>query len=132
MAKVGGGESGEMAAEGTVLVVDDDSSMRFLLKVVLEDAGFAVVEAAHGAAALRCVSESDLKLVITDQTMAVMDGGELIRRLRADPETARLPILMLSSSPDYGAGADAVLTKPFAVAELSEVVASLTGTAGMP
>jgi CheY-like chemotaxis protein len=111
----------------TVLVVDDEPDIRFLLAVVLERAGYAVIEAAHGNAALQQVRFSSPGLVITDRMMPGMGGTELIKRLRADEGTAGIPIVMLSATPGGAPGADAVLMKPFEHDELIEVVHRLTG-----
>ncbi len=99
-----------------ILVVDDESSMRFLLRMVFESEGFEVVEAHHGAAALERVKEEEPDLVVTDLMMPVMSGRELIERLRADAKTAVIPILVLSSNPDAEVtAADGFLRKPFEI-----------------
>lgn len=99
---------------GTILVVDDEPNMRFLVRVTLEGAGYDVVEANHGAAALERAQESRPDLVVTDLMMPVMSGRELIDRLRSNPETAAIPILVLSANGSLRVGdADAVLGKPF-------------------
>jgi CheY-like chemotaxis protein len=110
---------------GTVLVVDDEPDIRFLLRVTLELAGYSVIEAAHGEAALERVRVSPPVLVITDRMMPRMGGGELIERLRADLGTAAIPIVMLTGTSGSQPGADAVLTKPFEPDELLGLVANL-------
>jgi CheY-like chemotaxis protein len=110
-----------------VLVVDDEPDIRHLLRVILELAGYLVVEAAHGEAALERVRHSPPQLVITDQMMPVMNGGELIERLRADGSTKAIPIVMISGTRGAQAGADAVLGKPFDPSELIVLVDGLTG-----
>jgi CheY-like chemotaxis protein len=113
-----------------VLVVDDESNMRFLIRMILEGAGYEVVEAAHGAAALARVKESRPDLVVTDLMMPVMSGRELVERLRADPETASLPIVVVSAnSSSVATTADAVLGKPFETFALLDAASSLTGKA---
>jgi len=88
--------------------------MRFLVRVTLESAGYEVVEAHHGAVALERAQDSRPDLVVTDLMMPVMGGWELIDRLRSNPETAAIPILVLSANGNLRAGdADAVLGKPF-------------------
>jgi CheY-like chemotaxis protein len=111
-----------------VLVVDDESSMRFLLRMLLESDGFDVVEAAHGAEALAKVHQARPDLVVTDLMMPVMDGRGLIDRLRGDEETAGIPIVALSSRPNPSVpGADAVLEKPFGIQELPDAARALVG-----
>ena len=100
--------------------------MRFLVRVTLEGAGYDVVEASHGAAALERAQESRPDLVVTDLMMPVMGGWELIDRLRSNPETAAIPILVLSANGNLRAGdADAVLGKPFDLEDLLENVRTL-------
>ena len=88
--------------------------MRFLVRVTLEGAGYDVVEANHGVAALELLKQSSLDLVVTDLMMPIMGGRELIDRLRSDPATASIPILVLSANGNLRVGdADAALGKPF-------------------
>lgn len=111
----------------TILIVDDESNMRFLLRMILEGAGYEVVEAAHGAAALARVAESSPDLIVTDLMMPVMNGRELIERLRGDPQTAEIPIVVVSANPRTTLDAvDAVLAKPFDPDELIETARSLS------
>jgi CheY-like chemotaxis protein len=113
-----------------ILVVDDDPSMRFMLRLILEGIGYEVSEAHHGAAALIRLEESLPDLLVTDMMMPVMDGGELIRQLRADPRTAGLLILVMSGNPDaeeIGRDADAVMGKPFSPNDLETRVSLLLG-----
>jgi CheY-like chemotaxis protein len=110
-----------------ILVVDDESNMRFLLRMVFETEGFEVVEAHHGAIALERVKEERPDLVVTDLMMPVMNGRDLVERLRDDPETADIPIVVISSSRNIEvAGADAALRKPFDLDALLEAARSLS------
>ena len=111
----------------TILVVDDESSMRFLLRMILESAGYEVVEAPHGAAALERAKESPPDLVVTDLMMPVMNGRDLVGRLRADEGTAGIPIVMVTAAAGPEPGADALLMKPFEREELIELVDKLAG-----
>lgn len=117
-------------ANCTVMVVDDEPDMRHLLRITLELAGYGVVEAAHGEAALEQVRRSPPQIVLTDQMMPRMNGGELIERLRAEESTKAIPIVMISGTRAAQAGvdaADAVLGKPFDPKELIVLVERLTG-----
>jgi CheY-like chemotaxis protein len=114
-------------ASCTVLVVDDEPDARYLLRVTLESAGYGVVEATHGEAALELARRSAPQLVITDQMMPVMSGSELIERLRAEGNTKAIPIVVISGTRSAQPGADAVLEKPFDPAELIVLVDRLTG-----
>ena len=110
------------------MVVDDEPDIRYLLRITLELGGYRVVEAAHGEAALEEVRRSTPQVVLTDQMMPRMNGGELIDRLRADESTKALPIVMISGTRGDQAGADAMLGKPFDPSELIALVDRLTGT----
>ncbi len=108
-----------------ILVVDDEPAHRLLLRRTFERAGHEVTDAGDGAAALRAVAESRPDLVVTDVMMPVMDGAELIVRLRSEPATSDIPILAASSDPDLAKGADAVIAKPYAWRHLAEVADAL-------
>lgn len=113
----------------TILIVDDESDILFVLRVVLESSGYSVVEALDGREALEQVREARPDLVITDLMMPVMDGRELIHRIRENPETQALPILMVSANPNGTVGAQAMLRKPFKHDDLLREVRSLLGEA---
>jgi two-component system phosphate regulon response regulator PhoB len=116
------------SASCTVMVVDDEPDIRHLLRVTLESAGYGVVEAAHGEAALESVRRSPPQIVLTDRMMPRMSGGELIERLRADESTKAIPIVLISGTRGVQPGADAVVRKPFDPNELIVLVDRLTGT----
>lgn len=80
----------------TVLVVDDDPDIRECYRLVLEPR-FQVIEAEHGRAALDALAERSVALAIVDVHMPVMNGVELIRRLRDDPKLASLPVIVQTS-----------------------------------
>jgi two-component system KDP operon response regulator KdpE len=110
-------------SEGTVLVVDDDSSTRRALRATLSGMGFTVVEAARGEEALSLVRLSWFDAVLLDVDMPGMGGVETCRAIRH--AIARLPILMLTvmdTEDDkvlaLDAGADDYITKPFQLREL--------------
>ncbi len=95
------------------MVVDDEPDLRFILRRVFEAAGHAVTDAGSGADALEHMAGTLPELVVTDMMMPVMGGGELIRRLRADPATAHIPILAVTGNGELAGAADAVLHKPY-------------------
>lgn len=108
-----------------ILVVDDEPDQRALLRRIFERAGHEVRDAGHGAAALAAVRQSAPDLVVTDMMMPVMDGPELILRLRAEPTTAGIPILAASGDGDLAGGADAIVAKPYAWRRLIEAADGL-------
>lgn len=109
-----------------ILVVDDESNMRFLIRMVLESEGFEIVEAHHGADALERIRDDPPDLVVTDVMMPVMNGRELVERLRSHPDTAAIPIVVVSSRENIEVeGADAMLSKPFDLDALIDTARSL-------
>ncbi|SDF44169.1 His Kinase A (phospho-acceptor) domain-containing protein [Mucilaginibacter pineti] len=107
-----------------VLIVDDNGDMRGYLKRLLEPY-FTITAAVNGAEALDIINTSKQDLVLSDVMMPVMDGKTMIKILRADPATIRLPVIFLSARAGeearidgLEAGADDYLVKPFSAAEL--------------
>lgn len=111
-----------------ILVVDDEPDLRFMIRTMLEMAGHKVVEAGHGDAALYAVHKAPPDLVVTDIMMPVMGGVELIRRLRSDPATVGIPILVVSGNSELAVGADAALAKPFEREQLVQATDALLST----
>ena len=114
----------------TVLVVDDDPDMRFMLKLLLERGGYQVAEAADGVAAMHAIKAQMPDLVLTDLRMPMMDGAELILRLRGDASTAEMPIILITAYavlPDTADLADETIPKPFAPDRVVETVTRLLG-----
>lgn len=109
-------QQGDTPAE--ILIVDDSKSVRYALLKSLTEAGFAVTEAADGAEGLEYALANDFDLIITDVDMPKMNGFELCSKLKANPKTMHIPIIVLSSNEDdehveqgFNAGADAYLAK---------------------
>ncbi|MET7735377.1 SpoIIE family protein phosphatase [Streptomyces sp. NPDC005402] len=107
-----------------LLVVDDNADMRAYLTQLLQP-DYDVLVAADGRAALEMALAQPVEMVLSDVMMPRMDGFELVRALRADPRTARLPIVLLTarageeeSVQGRHAGADDYLTKPFSARQL--------------
>jgi two-component system chemotaxis response regulator CheY len=118
----------------TVLSVDDSASMRQMVKLALNGAGYDVIEAADGKEALSRIGTADVKLVVTDLNMPNMDGLTLIRELRGMPAYRFVPIVFLTTESDEGkkgeakqAGATAWITKPFKQEQLVAVVKKVLG-----
>ncbi len=116
----------------TILLVDDDEAMRYTLARVLRRAGYNIVEAANGNAAIQRAQDHP-DLIVLDVRLPDIDGIEVCRRLRADPTTASIPILQVSaeriSAQDQveglEVGADAYLIHPIDSAVLTATVKAL-------
>ena len=106
-------------------MVDDEPDERFMIGRALKKAGHDVTVAENGAAGLKAAREQIPDLVVTDVMMPVMDGVELIRRLRGDPVTAGIPILAASGDTHLAGAANAVLAKPYSDHRLIMLVNSL-------
>lgn len=109
----------------TVVVADDDSDIRALLRKGLSRAGFDVLEAADGAAAIELATHGPVDVMLLDLHMPRTSGLEAIAQLRQRPETSMLPIIIVSGTGDdqavvdgLNAGADDFLTKPVRLDEL--------------
>ena len=111
---------------GRVLIVDDQDANRLLLRDLLESQGHEVTEAADGEEALQRVSEVAPDVVLLDIGMPGMDGFEVCRRMKADPATASIPVLLVTALSQrdqrllgIGAGANDYITKPVDRSDLS-------------
>ena len=115
-----------------VLIVDDERKNRQLLEVILAEDGYQLLTASCGEDALAMIALSAPDLVLLDVMMPGIDGYQVAMRIKADPETAHIPVIILTTLGDrnsmaHGLGAGAVqhLTKPVNRAELRACVSAL-------
>jgi CheY-like chemotaxis protein len=107
----------------SVLIVDDEFGLADITADLLTEAGYDVALAINGKLGLASLAARPADIVLTDLMMPVMDGPEMIRRMRADPRFARTPTILMTALPEAiptgEAGLhDAVLVKPFSMSEL--------------
>lgn len=117
----------------TVLIVDDSVSVRQSTRFLLEQGGYAVLEASDGLEALKVLAQAKPKLVITDVNMPNMDGLALVRKIRETAEHKFTPILVLTTESQGSvveegkkAGATGWIVKPFNGDKLLETVRKIT------
>jgi CheY-like chemotaxis protein len=81
----------------TILLVEDNEDNRVVYRTMLTHFGFRVVEATDGHQALRCVRDDRPDLILMDISIPVMDGWETTRTLKADPDTALIPVIAVTA-----------------------------------
>jgi two-component system phosphate regulon response regulator PhoB len=108
-----------------VLIVEDERDLQRVLAYNFRQAGFDVVTATNGETALRAVREERFDLIILDLMLPDLPGTELCRRLKQSPQTAHIPIIMVTAKGEevdrvvgFELGADDYVVKPFSVREL--------------
>ena len=112
-----------------ILIVDDEPQVLRLLQLSLEQAGYQVTTAGNGQEALEHVANDRPDLVLLDSVMPLMDGTEVVRRLKGNTDTAQIPVVILTAndSPNdmeksWQSGTDLYLTKPILTAELLDYI----------
>ena len=118
-----------MTESRQILVVDDTPANLHVLMELLETAGYTMLAARSGERALRIAARANPNLILLDVMMPEMDGYEVCRRLKADAQTASIPVVFVTADArdDVAAavreaGGVGVLSKPYAQADLLEMV----------
>ena len=113
----------------SVLVVDDEQAIREFLDDVLTGEGYQVSTASDGQAALTQLAAAPPDLVILDIMMPVLDGREVLKRMRADPALSHVAVLVMSAAADPGPlmSVDRFLAKPFDLDLLLSAIEELLG-----
>ena len=125
--------------EKKILIIEDDPATARLVDYSLQHEGYQVITSSNGMEGLRKAHSESPDLVILDVMLPGMDGFEICHRLRADPDTSKLLILMFSAKAQeidkntgINVGADDYLTKPSAPAEIVSHVAKLLAKKNYP
>jgi CheY-like chemotaxis protein/two-component sensor histidine kinase len=123
----------------SIVVVEDSRTQAEYLCHLLETKGYAVRSAAHGREALEMVHSTPPALVLTDIIMPEMDGYELCRKIKADPKTAGIPVILVTQLFDPAdvlkgleAGADNFIVKPYDPEQVYSRITVTLGAAGIP
>lgn len=125
-------QAAEISAGNRVLIVDDDADGAFMLEQVLLNAGFEPTIASDGLTGLSMARKKPFSLVVLDVMLPGMDGFEVCHRLRSDPATEKVPVLMVSAkgreedrAMGLRMGADEYMAKPLRLAEVVSTVTRL-------
>lgn len=115
-----------------ILVVEDEESLLKLESILLTSKGYSVTGVMDGRSALEEIAKSKPDLVILDIMLPELDGFEVCRQIKGNPETCHIPVVMLTakkSSQDLArgrqVGADEYITKPFKSAKVMEIIGTL-------
>ena len=114
----------------TILVVEDQEDNRQILRDLLSNAGYDMCEAENGEEALAAVAKQRPDLILMDIQLPILDGYEATRRLKSNPDTRAIPIIVVTSYALSGdetkaraAGCDAHLVKPIEITNLDAILA---------
>jgi DNA-binding response OmpR family regulator len=115
----------------TIVIVDDEFGLADVLTATLSDIGFGVFSATNGKQGLEVMAEHPPDLVILDYMMPLLDGAGVLKAMRADPQLAAVPVIMISAVPESVArarcqGYAAFLRKPFDFETLLSAVQRVT------
>jgi CheY-like chemotaxis protein len=114
----------------SVLIVDDEFGLADITADLLTEEGYDVALAINGKLGLASLAVRRADIVITDLMMPVMDGPDMIRRMRTDPKLAAIPVILMTALPEVvaigdAAMHDAILVKPFSKDELLTTIRRL-------
>jgi CheY-like chemotaxis protein len=119
-----------------ILIVEDHPTMREAMRMVLEHEGFAIREAADGAAALSMVRQQQPDLVFLDLNIPGTSGADVLRELKGDPDTRDVRVIIVTATGEEGReqvislGADEYFTKPFSPLALLRTVERVLASDG--
>ncbi|HEY8562283.1 MAG TPA: response regulator [Pyrinomonadaceae bacterium] len=119
--------------ETSILIAEDNEDSRFMLRIFLEELGYRVIEARNGREAVEAACRRRPDLILMDLNMPEMDGLAALRRIRAKPETAQIPVIansadgmrgidLFSDVQSFGRGYLEYIAKPLNLAALPEQI----------
>jgi len=122
------------ASASTILLVEDDDELRDIIADILEDGGYDVVPASNGKQAVDYLADAGPPaLIILDLMIPIVNGWECLRAVKSDALTATIPVVVMTGMATHRpAGVDAVLKKPFRIADLLTTVLHFAGPAHVP
>lgn len=110
-----------------ILVVDDDKTTRKMISLILKSKGYEVITAENGLEALQKLGLEKINLILTDMNMPYMDGIELTKQVKANPDFSHIPVVMITTEADedekkraFEAGVDDYLVKPTNAEQITE------------
>ncbi|HEX2386449.1 MAG TPA: response regulator [Candidatus Binatia bacterium] len=125
-----------METKKTIMVVDDNPDIITIVRTILEGKGYNVMSAYSGTELLSTLEKDKPDLVVLDIMMPQMDGLEVLTRMKAAPDTAAIPVILLTAKVQYEdvlggykLGADYYITKPFTSTQLINGINLLLGEA---
>jgi DNA-binding response OmpR family regulator len=124
-----------MREEQNILVVDDDTDIATMIRIMLEYKGFAVTIASKPSEAKQVAASADFSLIIMDMLLSGVNGTDICKELKADPVTSSIPVIMISAHPNareicIKAGADDFIAKPFDMYDLLNRIRQFTSENG--
>ena len=112
-----------------ILVIEDEEQIRLSFIEVLEMEGYEAAGAANGEIGLAMIEEMSIDLILCDLLMPVMDGKQVLREVRANPQTADIPVIVVTAKTDPETreellvlGANTIMKKPVALEELINTI----------
>lgn len=118
----------------SILVADDEVNLRILVRTTLDEPNYRILEAVDGPETLQRVRQEKPDLILLDWMMPGKSGIDVLKKLKQDPATAAIPVVMLTAKAQaadrergMALGAQAYLVKPFSPLELMEVVKNILG-----
>ena len=120
-----------------IAIIDDDPSMVKVLRIMLTSSGYEVVEATSGTKGFMITKRELPDLVLLDIMMPDVDGFEVCRRLKLDPDTKNIPVIFVSAKTGaehiemgLSLGAEGYITKPFELQDILDKIVEVIGPAG--